>query len=92
MPRSLLIFLMLPLASINFAPVPAQNQPKPGSPSPQSAGTQQHDAKRSDVASPDAILAAAYDVMSGPAGQERDWDRMRSLPFFLSLVTGVRSN
>src|SRR3984893_10118065 len=35
MPRSLLIFLMLLLASINFAPVPAQNQPKPGSPSPQ---------------------------------------------------------
>jgi hypothetical protein len=70
---------MLLLASINFAPVPAQNQPKPVSPSPQSAATQQHDAKPSDVASPDAILAAAYDVISGPAGQERDWDRMRSL-------------
>jgi hypothetical protein len=32
-----------------------------------------------DVVSPDAIIAAAYDVISGPAGQKRDWDRMRSL-------------
>lgn len=36
-------------------------------------------AKASDVASPDAILAAVYDVISGPAGQKRDWDRFRSL-------------
>ncbi len=27
----------------------------------------------------DAILAALYDVISGPAGQKRDWDRFRSL-------------
>ncbi len=32
-----------------------------------------------DVESVDAILAALYDVISGPAGQERDWNRMRSL-------------
>lgn len=32
-----------------------------------------------DVASPDAILAALYDVISGPAGQKRNWDRFRSL-------------
>jgi hypothetical protein len=32
-----------------------------------------------DVTSPDAIIAAAYDVISGSAGQKRDWDRMRSL-------------
>jgi hypothetical protein len=32
-----------------------------------------------DVASSDAIIAAVYDVISGPAGQKRDWDRMRSL-------------
>ena len=36
-------------------------------------------AKPADVASPDAILAAAYEVISGPAGQARDWDRFRSL-------------
>lgn len=27
----------------------------------------------------DGILAALYDVISGPADQERDWNRMRSL-------------
>jgi hypothetical protein len=32
-----------------------------------------------DVASVDAIVAALYDVISGPAGQARDWDRFRSL-------------
>jgi len=32
-----------------------------------------------DVASIDSILRATYDVISGPAGQARDWDRMRSL-------------
>ena len=32
-----------------------------------------------DVSSPDAIIAALYDVISGPAEQPRDWDRFRSL-------------
>lgn len=32
-----------------------------------------------DVATVDGIVAALYDVISGPAGQPRDWDRMRSL-------------
>lgn len=32
-----------------------------------------------DVSSIDAIIAAVYDVISGPAGQKRDWDRERSL-------------
>ncbi|MBV9925708.1 MAG: hypothetical protein JOZ96_11875 [Acidobacteria bacterium] len=27
----------------------------------------------------DAIIKAVYDVISGPAGQKRDWERMRSL-------------
>ena len=34
-----------------------------------------------DVASMEAILAALYDVISGPAGQARDWDRMRAMFF-----------
>ena len=33
----------------------------------------------SDVESVDAIVAAVYDVISGPAGEARDWDRWRSL-------------
>jgi hypothetical protein len=36
-------------------------------------------AAHADVASIDAILTALYDVISGPAGQKRDWDRFRSL-------------
>ncbi len=32
-----------------------------------------------DVESIDAIIAALYDVISGPAGQERDWNRFLSL-------------
>lgn len=42
-------------------------------------------ARPDDVASLDAILAALYDVISGPAGQRRDWDRMRTL-----FVPGAR--
>lgn len=37
------------------------------------------DADSDDVESIDAIIAALYDVISGPAGQERDWNRFRSL-------------
>lgn len=36
-------------------------------------------ANAEDVASVDAIIASLYDVISGPAGEKRDWDRMRSL-------------
>lgn len=32
-----------------------------------------------DVKSLDSIIAALYDVISGPAGQARNWDRFRSL-------------
>jgi hypothetical protein len=57
----------------------AQDQSKPQtSPSPQSAPVPPA-AKPADVASPAAILAAVYEVISGPAGQARDWDRFRSL-------------
>ena len=36
-------------------------------------------ANPADVESIDAIITAAYDVISGPAGKRRDWDRERSL-------------
>lgn len=36
-------------------------------------------ANPADVQSVDTILAALYDVISGPAGQPRDWNRFRSL-------------
>lgn len=49
-------------------------------------------AKPSDVQSLDAIIAALYDVISGPAGQRRDWDRFRSLfaPGARLIPTGRR--
>jgi hypothetical protein len=36
-------------------------------------------ANHSDVGSIEAIIAAAYDVISGPAGKKRDWERERAL-------------
>lgn len=67
----------------------AQNgQAQPGQTQSGQAGTPQNPttpavpppaARVTDVSSPDAILAATYDVISGPAGQKRDWDRFRSL-------------
>jgi hypothetical protein len=36
-------------------------------------------ARPADVRSADAITAALYDVISGPAGQKRDWNRFHSL-------------
>jgi len=35
--------------------------------------------RAADTASPEAIIAALYEVISGPAGQARDWDRFRGL-------------
>src|SRR5205085_889119 len=43
------------------------------------------EANPADVKSMDAVLAALYDVISGPAGKKRDWDRFRSL-----FVPGAR--
>src|SRR3954451_20406893 len=36
-------------------------------------------ARAADVETLDAILRTLYEVISGPAGQARDWDRYRSL-------------
>jgi len=47
-----------------------------------------------DVATMDGILAALYDVISGPAGQSRSWDRMRTLfiPEAKLIPTGKRQD
>lgn len=36
-------------------------------------------ARPADVQTVDSLMAALYDVISGPAGKPRDWDRFRSL-------------
>lgn len=37
------------------------------------------EANPEDVESPAAIVSAVYEAVSGPAGEERDWNRLRSL-------------
>ena len=72
-PRSVLV-LSLPLLILLLLGAgpgcPAQGQDPASSPPPAGPG---------DVESVDAIVAAVYDVISGPAGEARDWDRWRSL-------------
>ena len=87
---SLLRFIVLAVLLASSAAVPLRAQDdskKPGATAPAAAqaATPPPAAKPADVASPDAILAATYDVISGPAGQQRDWDRFRSL-----FVPGAR--
>jgi hypothetical protein len=45
----------------------------------QLAPAQPATAREADGASVDAIVAALYDVISGPAGAPRNWNRMRAL-------------
>lgn len=49
-------------------------------------------ANAADVRSVDAIIKSVYDVISGPGGKQRDWDRMRSLfiPGARLIATGPR--
>ena len=71
--------LCLALSGAAFAQTP------PPAPVRQPVATPVPPAKDADVQSIDGILAAIYDVISGPPGQARDWNRMRSL-----FVPGAR--
>lgn len=44
----------------------------------ETTGTSKYKARPEDIKSPDAIIAALYDILSGPAGK-RNWARLRSL-------------
>jgi hypothetical protein len=85
-----------PAPPASLPPVGAPSAPRPtnstqapaASSTPQSpapATTQTPAADPKDVATMDSIVAALYDVISGPAGQKRNWDRFRSL-----FVPGAR--
>ncbi|MGZ5435367.1 MAG: hypothetical protein ACXWID_16955 [Pyrinomonadaceae bacterium] len=67
-------------AGVPTAPQPTAAQTPPIPPAAQVSA-----ADPKDVATMDAIVAALYDVISGPAGQKRNWDRFRSL-----FVPGAR--
>lgn len=69
--------LLLGASVLLLAPVARAQAPAPRTPT---ADTLPRPAANpADVSSPDAILTALYDVISGPAGARRDWDRFRSL-------------
>ena len=75
------LLLILLASSAALAQNKSQTQSAQGStPAPQTTPTPAPPAANpADVASIDSIIAAVYDVISGPAGKKRDWDRMRSL-------------
>ncbi|MBC7848677.1 MAG: hypothetical protein H7Y31_03020 [Chitinophagaceae bacterium] len=62
---SLLIIWMLPASAYNSKVNPVWTDSIP--------------AVAADVNSLDGIIAAVYDVISGAAGEKRNWDRMRTL-------------
>jgi hypothetical protein len=64
----------------------------PATPAAPAAPVSTYQARAADVESVDGIVAALYDVISGPAGKPRDWDRMRSLfaPEGRLMAVGVR--
>lgn len=75
MMRKLCLLICLIALSAPFAS--AQDQEK--KPIEGQATTAPPVAIPADVASRDAIMAATYDVISGPAGKKRDWNRFLSL-------------
>lgn len=91
MNRLVLISLMIILSSVSSLAQTEQATPSP-TPKPQSTEATAPAANPADVGSIDAIIAAVYDVISGPAGKKRDWDRMRSLfmPGARLIPTGPR--
>jgi hypothetical protein len=80
------------LALALAAPAMAQPAAAPPAATPPPASAAASPANPADVGTMDGILAALYDVISGPAGRKRDWGRMKSL--FLDgarmIPTGTR--
>lgn len=89
--RSGFSFALLLLISITFGfavkaqtPTPAPSSAPAQSPSPGQTAAPAPAANPADVATMDSIVAALYDVISGPPAP-RNWDRFRSL-----FVPGAR--
>ena len=76
--------LLFTLAARAQAPAQTSTQPSTAAtPAPLPGAIASHPAwpaaKASDVESAEALVTALYDVISGPAGQPRNWERFRSL-------------
>ena len=81
--RKVTVFCALALAGAPLQPAAAQSAPAAAPAAASTAATPA--ARPADVSSESAVIEAVYNVISGPKGQQRDWDRMRSL-----FVPGAR--
>ncbi len=77
--RTGLCSLLILQAACASAPPPNASPAPRQAAAPPPAEASAPPARPADVASIDAIIAALYEVISGPAGQDRDWNRFRSL-------------
>ena len=93
--RAIIVSLLLFVVSFaaaqqqSAAPAPTPSAPAQTTPAPAAAAPA---AQPGDVDTVDHIIAAVYDVISGPAGQPRDWNRFRSLfvPEGRLIPNGIR--
>jgi hypothetical protein len=80
----MLVVLLLATFAFGQTTPPAQTAPAPPQLQVQ-VTTNEVPANPADVKSLDATMHSIYEVISGPAGQKRDWNRFRSL-----FVPGAR--
>ena len=79
MTKCRVLSVMLMYVACRAAPLPNAEPQRPTTTPSSTAGTAAPSARPTDVASIESIIAALYEVISGPPGQNRDWDRFRSL-------------
>jgi len=63
----------------------AQTAPQSAPASGQTAAAVRSGARAEDLSTPDTLMKVLYEVISGPKGQARDWERFRNL-----FVPGAR--
>ncbi len=71
--------LLVVHAACAAGPAPNAGPPPAATAPAVTAGADAPPARPADVASVESIITALYDVISGGPGQDRDWDRFRSL-------------
>jgi hypothetical protein len=77
-----ILFCVVPLVHLACASAPSPNaaeRPVAAAPARPSVDATAPPPRPTDVASIESTIAALYEVISGPPGQTRDWDRFRSL-------------
>lgn len=74
-----LVLLTLTAGTPAFGQTPPTPAPAATPAPPPAAEARLTEITRADTSSMDAIIKALYDVISGPAGKKRDWDRFQAL-------------